>query len=232
VAKAEQTDGDQRKAASFSADQLSARVASYVREGIVVGRFKAGEFIRTERLAKELGVSLTPVREALMLLGSEGSVHWERRRGYRVVPLTPGDVADLFKVQAFLAGELAFRAATQLSGEDLDELEDLQAQLEAAEIAGDFELVEALNYRIHRAINKASDSSRLATLLKVTVSYVPLRYYPSIEGWPEASMHDHGAIFTALRAREPDAARKAMEEHIQHIGSLLANHLERQLVAR
>jgi DNA-binding GntR family transcriptional regulator len=59
-------------------------------------------------------VSQTPVREAMMIHRSEGSLRWAPRRGYRVVPLTRQDVHDLFEVQAFIAGELATRAITQL----------------------------------------------------------------------------------------------------------------------
>ncbi|WP_116100672.1 GntR family transcriptional regulator [Amycolatopsis thermalba] len=210
--------------------QLSEKVAAYIREGIMVGQFRAGEYIRTERLAEELGVSPTPVREALMLLGSEGSVRWEPRRGYRVVPLTTRDVSDLFRVQAFIAGELAGRAATELRDDELDLLEETQAKLEQAERDGDFELVETLNYRIHRTINKASDSARLAVLLGVTVNYVPLGYYASIEGWSSASAHDHSAIFQALRARDPEGARRAMSAHIEHVGGQLVDHLRRREV--
>ncbi|UQS25107.1 GntR family transcriptional regulator [Amycolatopsis thermalba] len=210
--------------------QLSEKVAAYIREGIMVGQFRAGEYIRTERLAEELGVSPTPVREALMLLGSEGSVRWEPRRGYRVVPLTTRDVSDLFRVQAFIAGELAARAATELRDDELDLLEETQAKLEQAERDGDFELVETLNYRIHRTINKASDSARLAVLLGVTVNYVPLGYYASIEGWSSASAHDHSAIFQALRARDPEGARRAMSAHIEHVGGQLVDHLRRREV--
>ncbi|MEU0511732.1 GntR family transcriptional regulator [Amycolatopsis sp. NPDC006125] len=219
-----------RRTSFENKQQLSEKVAAYIREGIMVGQFRAGEYIRTERLAEELGVSPTPVREALMLLGSEGSVRWEPRRGYRVVPLTTRDVGDLFRVQAFIAGELAARAATELGDEDLDLLEETQAKLEQAERDGDFDLVETLNYRIHRTINKASDSARLAVLLGVTVNYVPLGYYASIEGWSSASAHDHSSIFQALRARDPEGARKAMSAHIEHVGGQLVEHLRRREV--
>ncbi|MFJ8818843.1 GntR family transcriptional regulator [Amycolatopsis thermoflava] len=219
-----------RRTSFENKQQLSEKVAAYIREGIMVGQFRAGEYIRTERLAEELGVSPTPVREALMLLGSEGSVRWEPRRGYRVVPLTTRDVGDLFRVQAFIAGELAARAATELRDEELDLLEETQAKLEQAERDGDFDLVESLNYQIHRTINKASDSARLAVLLGVTVNYVPLGYYASIEGWSSASAHDHSSIFRALRARDPEGARKAMSAHIEHVGGQLVEHLRQREV--
>ncbi|KUM42219.1 GntR family transcriptional regulator [Arthrobacter sp. EpRS71] len=214
-----------RRADLGSDQQLSSKVAAYVREGIMVGQFRAGEYVRTERLADELGVSPTPVREALMLLGSEGSVKWEPRKGYRVVPLTLQDVRDLFQVQAHIAGELAFRAASKLSDEAMNELEELQRLLEKAEEQQDYDLLDALNHKVHSRINKASNSGRLVTLLNTTVGYVPLRYLSAIQGWAEASVHDHQPILVALRNRDADTARKAMHEHIDHVGQLLVEHL-------
>lgn len=209
-----------------SGEQLSAKVAAYVREGIMVGQFTAGAYVRTEHLAQELGVSPTPVREALMVLHSEGTVRWEPRKGYRVIPITAQDVGDLFDVQAFIAGELAARAVDYLSEQDLDQLQDLQSEIEAAEHEGNAERVDVLNHEVHRTINKASGSFRMSTLLNLTVHYVPLRFFGTIEGWPQASAHDHGAILKALRARDPEAARSAMTDHIRHIGGLLVQHLK------
>lgn len=191
----------------------------------MVGEFPAGEFVRTEHLAAQLGVSQTPVREALMILHSEGSVRWEPRRGYRVVALTGRDVRDLFHVQAYIAGELAARAAEHFDDAEIARLDAVQDELVAAERAGDTDAVDRLNHEIHRTVNKASQSVRMASLLNVTVNYVPLRFFGTIEGWPSASVHDHSAILAAFRERDREAARTAMAEHIEHIGELLVTHL-------
>lgn len=206
--------------------QLSHRVAAYVREAIMVGQLPAGEFLRTESLASDLSVSATPVREALMTLQSEGSVRWEPRRGFRVVSVSGQDVRDLFMVQAFIAGELAARAAGELAAPAVAALRELQGQLEAAADCGDVAAVDRVNHEIHRRINKASSSARLATLLHQAVQYVPLRFFGSIDGWSQASAHDHSAVFDALEARDGDAARRAMSDHIVHVGDLLVAHLQ------
>jgi DNA-binding GntR family transcriptional regulator len=207
--------------------QLSEKVANQIRESIMVGELKPG-FLRTERLAEDLGVSPTPVREALMILQAEGAVQWEPRRGFRLIPMTAQDVADLYEVQAYIAGELAARAAVSLSAEQVDRLESIQAELQEAARVGNVELVDNLNHEIHRTINTASGSVRMTTLLRQTVQYVPLGFFGRIDGWAGASAHDHSAIFTALRKRNKSAARKAMAEHIRHIGSLLLEHLKSQ----
>ncbi|MEU8796612.1 GntR family transcriptional regulator [Spirillospora sp. NPDC048819] len=206
--------------------QLSEMVASHVREAIMIGELRAPDYIRTEHLAAELGISATPVREALMILHSEGAVRWEPRRGFRVLPITAQDVADLFAVQAHIAGELAARAARALDDAEIERLQRIQTRLEAAARDRDAEQVDRLNHEIHRTINRSSASHRMTSLLSLTVHYVPLGFFGTIEGWAEASAHDHSAVFDALRAHDADAARDAMAEHIRHIGRLLIDHLK------
>lgn len=207
-------------------EQLSEMVARRVREAIMVGELVAPSYLRTEKLAADLGVSPTPVREALMILHAEGMVRWEPRKGYRIAPFTTQDVRDLFAVQAHIAGELAARAAAALPADELDRLESIQAELEHAAQTGDADLVDTLNHEVHRTINSASGSHRMALLLQQTVQYVPRGFFGRVEGWADASSHDHGSIFGALRAGDPEAARGAMVEHIEHIGTLLVRHLQ------
>lgn len=205
--------------------QLSHEVAAYVRENIMAGRFDGDSYLRTQALADTLGISVTPVREGLMMLHSEGTVRWEPRRGFRVVPVTDQDVADLFAVQAWIAGELAARAAANMDAAAVDALRVIQRELEQAADAGDVAAVDVNNHRIHRAINTATPSRRLCGLLRQTVQHVPLRYFGTIAGWAQASAQDHGAIFDALAAGDAEATRAAMTEHIVHIGRLLGDHL-------
>lgn len=80
--------------------QLSDEAAARIRELIMDGRVRPGDYLRLERLALEFGISVTPVREALKSLRSEGFVVLEPRRGFVVAPLSKRDVQDLFWVQA------------------------------------------------------------------------------------------------------------------------------------
>jgi DNA-binding GntR family transcriptional regulator len=204
--------------------QLSERVADHVRESIMVGDLREG-YVRTERLAEALGVSPTPVREALMILQAEGTVRWEPRKGFRIIPLSQKDITDIYQVQATIAGELAARAASLLSGAEIIRLHEYQDQLNAAFEMGQFHDVDKLNHEVHRRINLVSNSTKLTHLLTQTVRYVPLGFFEQIDGWADASAHDHKPIIDALERRSRSAARKAMEHHIKHIGSLLLDHL-------
>lgn len=209
--------------------QLSERVAGRVREAIMLGDLAPLEYVRTEKLAAELGVSQTPVREALMALSSEGSVKWEPRRGFRVVPVTAQDIHDLFDVQAYVAGELAARAVQHLSGDEHTTLHSLQRELIEAEQRADTTEVDRLNHQFHRLINRAAQSVRLANLLRATVAHVPLSSYGAITGWAHASVHDHVTILQAIQNGDPDAARAAMSSHIRNVGALLVAHLQHEI---
>lgn len=191
------------------------------------GELREGEFVRLDRVAIDMGISVTPVREGLLSLRGEGFVALEPRRGFVVATLSPEDVADLFYVQATLAGELAARATRRLTDAELKAMATIQSELAAAVCAGDSDSVVHLNHQLHRSVNLAARSPKLAWFLNLSVRYVPTRFFASIEGWEDASMHDHTALIDALVARDTDAARHAMEEHIRHAGELLSAHLVR-----
>jgi DNA-binding GntR family transcriptional regulator len=204
--------------------QLSDEAAAYVRELVLTGQLKAGQFVRVDRIAEELEMSVTPVREGLLALRGEGFLELAPRRGFVVADLTEDDVRDLFWVQAQIAGELAARAAERITDDLLAELTTLQERLVAALGREDLDDVERCNHAFHRTLNLAADAPKLTWFLRTATRYVPNRFYHRVGGWPDASMHDHTAILDALRDRDPDGVRRAMEEHIAHAGQLLIDH--------
>ena len=206
--------------------QLSDEVASYVRDLIMAGHLRQGQFVRLEHLAEELKISPTPVREGLLALRGEGFVQLEPRRGFVVCPLSRGDVSDLYLLQGSIAGELAARAASNITAAEVDHLAKLQAQLEATASAGDIDGIEETNHAFHRSINLVAKSPKLALMLSTVFRYAPRRFYASIDGWQQASVDDHRSIMKALYHGSPDEARSAMQQHIEHAGVLLINHLE------
>ncbi|EUA26167.1 bacterial regulatory s, gntR family protein [Mycobacterium intracellulare] len=107
-----------------------------IRSRIFDGTYAADSYVRLDQLAAELGISVTPVREALFALRAEGLIAQQPRRGFVVLPVTGRDVTDVANVQAHVGGELAARAAVNITDDQLRELKEIQAQLENA-YAGD-----------------------------------------------------------------------------------------------
>ncbi|MET9327552.1 GntR family transcriptional regulator [Tsukamurella sp. NPDC003166] len=205
--------------------QLPEEVAGYVREQIMSGRMRPGEFLRMEPIAEAIGVSITPVREGLLTLRSEGFVTLVPRRGFQVAEFTRQDVRDLFWAQGQLAGELAARAAKAATPELLERLAHINERTMAAAAAGDTQAVGDLGHSFHREINLAADSDRLARLLAGVVKHLPNQFYASLEAHVEATRLQHIEILDALTARDSRKVRKLMEAHLvdsaDHVIALL-----------
>jgi DNA-binding GntR family transcriptional regulator len=204
--------------------QLSAEVEALVREMIMTGRLRAGEHIRTDKLAEELGVSQTPVREGLQALRSQGFLTLEPRKGFRVLQLRRSDIDDIFIAQAHLAAELARRATSRLSDEQIGELDRIDEELSKASAACDGDAVQELDWAFHRLINRNADSPKLKLLLSIALFYVPRTLfrtnlvYPPVRGRME--------IITAFRDRDEARAAEAMHRHIEEYGKRLQDYLD------
>ena len=205
--------------------QLSEDVARFVRSRIFDGTYAAGKYVRLDQLAAELGISVTPVREALFALRAEGLVAQQPHRGFVVLPVTGRDLADVANVQAHVGGELAARAAANITDEQLRELTEIQAELERAYAGNDGERTVRLNHEFHRAINVAADSPKLAQLMSQITRYAPESVFPAIEGWPRQSITDHRRVLSALVKRDHELARAAMSDHLAAGAVPLIEHL-------
>jgi DNA-binding GntR family transcriptional regulator len=211
--------------------QLSDDAAAYVRGMIMSGQWRPGESVRPEAIGETLGISATPAREALHALRVEGFLELLPRRGFQVAPLTGQDIRDLFEAHGLIAGELAARAAVLATPEELAELEALHYELLAAAHRKDLTLLEKKNHAFHRQLNLVADARKITWVLGLIGRYIPTLFYSSIEGWPQATAHDHSAILENLRARDAEAARRSMHSHIVHSGELLASQFDKQAMA-
>lgn len=189
--------------------QLSDEVAGHLRAAIMSGRLRAGTFIRLDETAAELGVSVTPVREALLKLRGEGMVQLEPHRGHVVLPLTPQDIEDIFWLQATLAKELAVAATAHITDAQIDELERMNASLAAAVGSSDTETIAGIEFAFHRVFNQAGGRIKLAWFLLSAARYMPVQVYAGDPEWGRAAVDNHRQLIGALRRR--DAA--AVVEH-------------------
>lgn len=142
-----------------------------------------------------------------------------------VVPVTGRDLADVSGVQAFIGGELAARAATRITDEQLSELKAIQAELEDAYTGDDHEGAVRLNHEFHRAINVAADSPKLAQMMSQITRYAPESVFPTVAGWPAQSNKGHRRVLAALAQRDPERARTTMSDHFMAGLAPLIDHL-------
>lgn len=212
--------------------QLGDEAASFLRDQITSGTLPAGAPVRPETVADELGISTTPAREALQALRAEGFLDLAPRRGFTVAKVDGNDVRDMFLVQSMVAGELAARAAENATPETVASLEQIHTELVAAANRGDLGALEELNHAFHREINLTADAPRLAWVIKLVSRYAPRRFYATINGWPETTVHDHSGLLEAIRKGDAERARQEMTEHVRHAGEQLASHIDARIAAQ
>ncbi len=152
------------------------------------GALRPGTFIRLDETAAKLGVSVTPVREALLKLRGEGMVQLEPHRGHVVLPLSRQDIDDIFWLQATIAKELAATAAQHITDAEIDDLERITDALAAAVAAADTEAIAATEFAFHRAFNHATGRIKLAWFLLHVARYMPLMVYAADPEWGAAAV--------------------------------------------
>ncbi len=170
------------------------------------GEVRPGDFIRLDETAAELGVSVTPVREALLTLRGEGMVELVPHRGYVVSPLTAEDIVDIFWLQGQIAVELVRRAAPAVTDSVLAELESFNDALAAAVDKGRAEDVEAAEFEFHRVLNRLTGANKLAWFLNNATRYTPTRLYASDSDWGRSTVRSHEQLIDALRAGDIELA--------------------------
>jgi DNA-binding GntR family transcriptional regulator len=185
-------------------EQLSDEVAGRLRADIMTGTLRPGTFIRLDETAAALGVSITPVREALRTLRGEGMVQLEPHRGHVVVPLTRGDIEDIFWLQASIARELAATAAERITDTEIEELERLNDGLAGAVDQGDPEEVATAEFAFHRAFNRSTGRIKLAWFLLHVARYLPPHIYAGDKGWGVDAVASHRELISALRRHDVD----------------------------
>ncbi len=169
------------------------------------GTLRPGTFVRLDETAAELGVSITPVREALLKLRGEGMVQLEPHRGHVVLPLTAQDIQDIFWLQATIARELAAAATENITDAQVNELERINDALAAAVGSGDAETIAGIEFAFHRVFNQASGRIKLAWFLLNAARYMPVLVYAADQQWGDAAVNNHRQVIAALRRRDAAA---------------------------
>jgi DNA-binding GntR family transcriptional regulator len=168
------------------------------------GSRRPGTFIRLDDTAAELGVSITPVREALRTLRGEGMVQLEPNRGHVVSAFTRSDIEDIFWMQSTIASQLAKSAAERITDDQIDELETLaDAVADAVEQQDSAAMVHA-EFAFHRALNHYSGRVKLAWFLLHAARYLPPYLFADDPEWGRQAVANRRHLIAALRRRDVD----------------------------
>lgn len=197
---------------------LSGKVFYRIREDILAGKYLHNEELREKTIADELGVSRTPVREALRQLELEGLVTIIPNKGASVVGITRKDVQDIYEIRSHLEGLCAKWASANITAEQLDELDENVYLSEFHFEKGHYEQVLELDNKFHELLYQASNSKMLDHVLSDFHHYVE-RVRKNTLSRPQraaASNQEHKKIVEALRNQDAAKAEKLATEHIMN----------------
>ena len=207
---------------------LRGQVFQEIREDILKGKFKENEELREATLGKELGVSRTPVREALRQLELEGLVHIIPNKGAYVTGITEKDVHDIYMTRSMLEGLCARWAAEHISEEQIQEMEEVLLLTEYLLNRGNAEQLAELDGKFHEVLYDASQSRILRHILSDFHKYVQVARKRSVkkEDRAKKSLEEHREILNALRTGDADRAEELAHIHILNVMENL--HIEQE----
>ncbi|MBS6195567.1 MAG: GntR family transcriptional regulator [Clostridiales bacterium] len=203
----------------YQEQSLSGQIFNKIREDILSGTFAQGEELKEATLGKKLGVSRTPVREALRQLELEGLVEIIPNRGARVTGISEKDIADIYGMRSRLEGLAARWAAEHISEEEIAEMEEVILLSEFHLKNSKKDQVVRLDGRFHEIMYRAAGSRMLEHILTDFHHYVKIARSTSVKAKKRAeeSVEEHRAILDAIRKRDEVLAEKLANEHIQHV---------------
>jgi DNA-binding GntR family transcriptional regulator len=202
---------------------LMIKVGDAVRSAILSGELVAGHLYSVQELAESLGVSRTPVREALIKLASTGMVRFERNRGVRILQSTPHDLEEVFALRLLLEVPAAGLAVARMRPADVVELRRCLDQMVSAADAGDERGLMEYDRRFHTVILEAAGNHRLAVIVDGLRDLVLTRGVST--AGTSRTLHDianeHAPILDRIEARDADGAAGALRSHVLHTAQLL-----------
>ncbi|MEF9941368.1 MAG: GntR family transcriptional regulator [Lachnospiraceae bacterium] len=207
---------------------LSGKVFHKIRDNILKGVYKENDELREVTLGEELGVSRTPVREALRQLELEGLVKIVPNKGAYVTGITKKDVKDIYLIRSLLEGLCARWATEHIDETQINELEEIVLLSEfhsQKEDQAKAEQVVALDGKFHEVLYEASNSRILEHLLSDFHKYVQMARRTSVghQSRAEKSIQEHKEILVAIKERDADKAEMLANEHIMHVMENLHN---------
>jgi DNA-binding GntR family transcriptional regulator len=210
-----------------SLPSLSDRVYRALKRSIVDRRLKAGSKLSVPRLATQLNVSRTPVKEALERLAQDGLVMTLPNRGAFVAILNPSDVDEIYQMREVLEGLATRLASARMDGELGVRLRDLLRQGEAAVSRSDIDEHIRIDLEFHRLIRERAGNGRLIRSLDMLQDQVRIVFRTSaaIPSRMSKALEEHGSILDALEAADPDRAERAARNHIRRIREAVLNHM-------
>ena len=204
---------------------LRNKVFKYIKAQIINGHYQPGESLVESKLADELGVSRTPIREAIRLLELEGLVETIPNKGAIVLGISDKDVEDIYAIRKLIEGLAARWAAERINAVDKKELQKTIDLMEFYAQKGDLDELADLDNKFHQIIYEASGSKILNLTLSNLHQYVQLARLESLRvpNRLKKTLSEHRAILDSFLSGDLEEAEKALTEHVQNASLNIKN---------
>ncbi|SMB89442.1 transcriptional regulator, GntR family [Thermanaeromonas toyohensis ToBE] len=205
-----------------------------LREAIITGQLKAGERLMEVQLAEEMGVSRTPVREAIRKLELEGFVVMIPRKGAYVADISTKDIADVFEIRAALEALAAALACERITEEELEELERLLVRVAECVEKNDLETLIQVDTQFHDVLYRASRNDRLVQIINNLREQIQRFRTTSLAtpGRMRETLEEHKALVEAIAARNVELAQRLAQEHIENAENRMLEAIREEMRAR
>jgi DNA-binding GntR family transcriptional regulator len=204
----------------------------FLREAIARGRLKPGTRLKQQELARQFGVSPTPVRETLRRLQGDGLVLYIPNRGITVSRVEFPEVEEIYMMRIPLEGLAVQRAVARMSSTDLDALNRLQQRMDRVRAHGRLTMLRNLNYDFHMMLYSLAGYRRLLQFIQALWGLFPWDTVQVIPGRAKISMQEHHAILDALRIGDGPEAANRTQAHVSNSFSALRAYLAKKLRLR
>lgn len=203
-------------------------VTDTLREAIIRGIFRSGQQLRQDVIAKELGTSAIPVREAFQALEYQGLVERFPNRGVYVSELCAEDVEEIYELRIYLETKAIALALPHISPDALAHAKEL---IHLSEETDDPHLKSDLNWQFHVYIYSLSGRKRLIRLIKDMHSCVQhyIRLYTTLAGDNKPSDHDHRELLTLLAEGDEEKVVSYLEDHLDTAREMLISHFREKM---
>lgn len=199
-----------------------------LREAIISGLLPPSERLMEIQLAEEMGVSRTPVREAIRKLELEGLVVMIPRKGAYVAGMSIKDIVDVFEIRGALEGLAAELASERVTDEELESMERYLVKISEEIESGDLSKVVETDTDFHTLIYKASRNARLSQIISNLREQIQRFRTTSLSfpGRMKIALEEHRKIVEAISSRDGELARKLAQEHIENAENTMMNMIQ------
>lgn len=198
------------------------QAASALRKAILAKELETGSTITLDEISKQLGISITPVREAFQILAGEGLIKLRPNKGAMILGINEKDIRDHYETRCILESEIIYKVCK--NNADITKVLEAFAHAQEALKSNDYSEYSKYNQSFHYEIWTAGGNDKIRSLLSSMWNGLSMGSKVGVEEYAQISMKEHTQIVEALKKRDAEQSKKLMSEHIMRSMENMLTH--------